>query len=40
MISAFKEYANASVSPSRYNMELAVEYAKYMLGEIQNRMNI
>jgi hypothetical protein len=38
IILALKEYA--SVGPSRYNIELAVEYAKYMLGEIQNRMNI
>lgn len=38
IISTLKEYA--SVNPSRYNMELAAEYATYMLREIQNCMNI
>jgi streptomycin 3"-adenylyltransferase len=34
IISALKEYASGT--PSQYNMELAVEYAEYMLREIQN----
>ena len=34
IISALKEYACGN--PSQYNMELAVEYAEYMLREIQN----
>lgn len=38
IISALEEYASGN--PSQYNMELAAEYAKYMLGEIQNCMNI
>jgi predicted nucleotidyltransferase len=38
IISALEEYA--SINPSQYNMELAAEYAKYMLEEIQNCMNI
>ncbi|MBE3592924.1 MAG: DUF4111 domain-containing protein [Thermoanaerobacter sp.] len=34
IIAALEEYASGN--PSQYNMELAAEYAEYMLGEIQN----
>jgi len=34
IIAALEEYSSGN--PSQYNMKLAIEYAKYMLREIQN----